>query len=49
MARCRRPAWRAGAARQNPPDTAQNSNQPEPAAKPEKKPSLFRRLLNVFK
>jgi penicillin-binding protein 1B len=39
------------AARQNPPETAQNGKPPEPPANAnkEKKPSLLRRLLNVFK
>jgi penicillin-binding protein 1B len=38
------------AARQIPPEAASNGKQPpEPAAKKEQKPSLFRRLLNVFK
>jgi len=37
------------AARQNSPYTAPNGKPPEAADKTEKKPSLFRRLLNVFK
>jgi penicillin-binding protein 1B len=37
------------AARPSPADTAQSSKQPEPEARKQPKPSLFRRLLNVFK
>ena len=37
------------AARQNPPDPAQNGKQPEATPKKEGKPSLLRRLLNVIK